>query len=54
MAQRAPNFTKFFATRSAYNWAGVDGGGDFWFFIPSQAKAEAGANLVHADPGPLP
>jgi hypothetical protein len=47
MAQRAPNYTKFFASRTSYNWGGADGGGDFWFFIPQQAEAEGGTYLVN-------
>ncbi|MEO5934482.1 MAG: discoidin domain-containing protein, partial [Duganella sp.] len=46
MAQRAPNFTQFFAKRSAYNWSGADGGGDFWMFIPAAATAEGASLLV--------
>ena len=48
MAQRAPNFTKFFAKRMSYNWDGVDGGGDFWFFIPKEAEAEGSRYLITA------
>jgi hypothetical protein len=46
MQQAAPNFTKFFATRTSYNWNTADGGGDFWMFIPKEAEAEGGQFLV--------
>lgn len=45
--ERAPNFTKMFADRVSYNWDGVDGGGDFWIFIPAAAEAEGGQYLLH-------
>lgn len=44
--ERAPNFTKMFAERTLYNWDGVDGGGDFWIFIPPAAEAEGTQYLV--------
>lgn len=46
MAQRAPNFTKFFSKRVSYNWDGADGGGDFWLFIPKEAEAEGSKYLI--------
>ncbi|MRW89752.1 hypothetical protein GJ699_07130 [Duganella sp. FT80W] len=46
IAQRAPNFTRLFADRTLYNWDGVDGGGDFWLFIPPAAEAEGTQYLV--------
>ncbi len=52
METRAPYFTKMFADRTGYNWDGVDGGGDFWMFIPAAAAAEGSKYLVKpiADP----
>ncbi|MBV6319462.1 putative Ig domain-containing protein [Duganella violaceipulchra] len=46
MAQRAPNFTRIYAERVSYNWDGVDGGGDFWLFMPQAAQAEGNKYLV--------
>ncbi|KRF43727.1 discoidin domain-containing protein [Paenibacillus sp. Soil787] len=46
MEERAPNFTKMFSERVSYNWDGVDGGGDFWLFIPPAAEAEGTKYLV--------
>jgi len=43
---RAPYFTKLFSERVSYNWDGVDGGGDFWLFIPPAAEAEGTKYLV--------
>ncbi|MEO7577838.1 MAG: discoidin domain-containing protein, partial [Massilia sp.] len=48
MAQRAPNFTKFFKARTGYSWDGVDGGGDYWIAIPKEAgEGEGASNLVN-------
>lgn len=44
--ERAPFFTKMFSQRVLYNWDGVDGGGDFWLFIPPAAEAEGTQYLV--------
>lgn len=44
--QRAPNFSKIYAERVSYNWDGVDGGGDFWIFMPQAAQAEGAQYLV--------
>jgi hypothetical protein len=46
MAQRAPNFAKFFANRIGYGWDSADGGGDFWIAIPKEAVAEGAKYLV--------
>ena len=46
MVQRAPNFTRIYAQRVSYNWDGVDGGGDFWIFMPPAAEAEGARYLV--------
>jgi hypothetical protein len=46
MEQRAPNFTKIYSERVSYNWDGVDGGGDFWIFMPQAAQAEGVKYLV--------
>ncbi|MGO4274542.1 Ig domain-containing protein, partial [Paenibacillus sp. TAF58] len=46
MEERAPYFTKMFSDRVIYNWDGVDGGGDFWLFIPPAAEAEGTKYLV--------
>ncbi len=40
MEQFAPNYTRFLTTRNGFNWDGVDGGGDFWMFIPAAAASE--------------
>jgi hypothetical protein len=44
--QLAPYTTRFYRDRVTYNWDGVDGGGDYWLFIPAAAVAEAGRYLV--------
>jgi hypothetical protein len=44
--ERAPYFTRMFSQRVSYNWDGVDGGGDFWLFIPQAAEAEGTRYLV--------
>ncbi|MFL6635868.1 MAG: discoidin domain-containing protein [Massilia sp.] len=46
MNQRAPNYTRMFADRTVYNWDGVDGGGDFWLFMPSAAESEGTQFLI--------
>ena len=46
IGQRAPSYTKMFSERVLYNWDGVDGGGDFWIFIPPAAEAEGTQYLV--------
>ena len=46
MEQRAPNFTRIYAERVSYNWDGVDGGGDFWVFMPQAAQAEGTKYLI--------
>ncbi|CAN7359104.1 discoidin domain-containing protein [Pseudoduganella sp. LjRoot289] len=46
MEQFAPNYTRFFANRGGYNWDGVDGGGDFWIFIPAAAASEGSKYLA--------
>ncbi|MRV70307.1 hypothetical protein GJ700_01045 [Duganella sp. FT92W] len=46
LAQRAPNFTKYFANRIGYSWDGADGGGDFWIAIPKAAETEGAQYLV--------
>ncbi|MRV70314.1 hypothetical protein GJ700_01080 [Duganella sp. FT92W] len=43
--QRAPYFSRMFAARTSYNWDGVDGGGDYWLFIPAAAESEGGQLL---------
>ncbi|KQV33437.1 discoidin domain-containing protein [Massilia sp. Root335] len=53
MSQRAPNFTRMFADRTTYNWDGVDGGGDFWLFIPPAAESEGTQFLVKPIVDPL-
>ncbi|CAN7306199.1 discoidin domain-containing protein [Pseudoduganella sp. LjRoot289] len=45
IAQRAPYFSHMFSMRTSYNWDGVDGGGDYWLFMPAAAEAE-GAQLL--------
>jgi len=44
--ERAPYFSRMFAQRVIYNWDGVDGGGDFWLFIPAAAEAEGAKYLL--------
>ena len=46
IAQRAPNFTRFYTDRIGYGWDSGDGGGDFWIGIPKAAEAEGGQYLV--------
>ena len=46
MNQRAPNYTRMYADRTVYNWDGVDGGGDFWMFIPPAAESEGTQFLI--------
>jgi len=46
MEQRAPHFSDMYSRRVAYNWDGVDGGGDFWIFMPAAAAAEGPRYLV--------
>ena len=45
MEQRAPYLSRMFALRTSYNWAGPDGGGDYWLFIPAAGESE-GAQLL--------
>jgi hypothetical protein len=49
MAQRAPNFTKFFASRTSLGWGGHDGGDDMWLTIPA-AAAQAEGNQYQMRP----
>ncbi|MCL6603179.1 MAG: discoidin domain-containing protein [Paenibacillus sp.] len=49
----APYFTQMFAKRVSYNWDGVDGGGDFWLFIPKAAEVEGTKYLVKPIVDPL-
>jgi hypothetical protein len=44
--QRAPYFSHMFAMRNSYNWDGVDGGGDYWLFIPAAAAEAEGGQLL--------
>ncbi len=44
--QTLPHYTRLFSQRVAYNWDGVDGGGDFWLFIPPAAAQGEGANYL--------
>jgi hypothetical protein len=53
MNHRAPRFTKMYAERTGYNWDGVDGGSDFWLFIPPGADAEGTQYLVKPIGGPI-
>lgn len=46
MDARAPYLTQLFKKRLSYNWDGVDGGGDFWLYLPQAAEAEGASNLV--------
>lgn len=46
MAVRAPYLTQLFKKRLSYNWDGVDGGGDFWLYLPPAAEAEGADYLV--------
>ena len=50
MEQFAPNFTRFFSKRTGYNWDGVDGGGDFWIFIPAAAADAEGSTYLAKRP----
>ncbi|CAN7363274.1 discoidin domain-containing protein [Pseudoduganella sp. LjRoot289] len=45
IGQRAPYFSRMFSMRTSYNWDGVDGGGDYWLFIPAAAEIEGGQLL---------
>ncbi|WP_395408470.1 discoidin domain-containing protein [Pseudoduganella sp. UC29_106] len=45
LEQVAPEYVTMFAKRKAYNWEGVDGGGDFWLAIPKAAEAEGSKYL---------
>ncbi len=46
MEERAPYFTQMYASRVGYNWDGVDGGGDFWLYLPQAAETEGAQYLV--------
>jgi hypothetical protein len=46
VAQRAPYLSHMFALRTSYNWDGVDGGGDYWLFIPPAAADAEGSQLL--------
>ncbi len=46
LQERAPYFSALYEKRVSYNWDGVDGGGDFWLFIPEAAAAEGAKYLV--------
>lgn len=60
MQDKAPYFTKLFSKRlpPVYSyggnvgqaWDGVDGGGDFWIFIPKAAEAEGAKNIPKVQP----
>jgi large repetitive protein len=52
MDQRAPYFTEAYR-RHYYNWDSVDGGGDYWFYIPAAAEAEGSQFLVRPIVEPL-
>jgi hypothetical protein len=45
LEQVAPGYTTIYAKRKAYNWDGVDGGGDFWLTLPKAAEAEGSKYL---------
>jgi hypothetical protein len=45
LEQVSPGYTTIYAKRKAYNWDGVDGGGDFWLTIPKAAEAEGSKYL---------
>ncbi|MVW59649.1 hypothetical protein GPY61_06875 [Massilia sp. NEAU-DD11] len=45
LEQLAPGYTTIYAKRKAYNWDGVDGGGDFWLTLPKAAEAEGSKYL---------
>ena len=45
LEQIAPGYTTIYAKRKAYNWDGVDGGGDFWLTLPKAAEAEGSKYL---------
>ncbi|CAN7356564.1 discoidin domain-containing protein [Pseudoduganella sp. LjRoot289] len=53
MDQRAPYFTEAYRRRNFYNWDSVDGGGEFWFYIPAAAEAEGSQFLVRPIVEPL-
>ncbi len=53
MDQRAPYYTEAFRRRNSYNWDHVDGGGDYWFYIPAAAEAEGTQFLVRPIVEPL-
>jgi hypothetical protein len=46
IAQRAPYLSHMYAMRTSYNWDGVDGGGDYWLFIPAAAAEAEGGQLL--------
>ena len=52
MDQRAPYFTEAYR-RHFYNWDSVDGGGEFWLYIPAEAVAEGSQFLVRPIVEPL-
>ncbi len=45
LEQVAPSYTTIYAKRKAYNWDGVDGGGDFWLTLPKAVEAEGSKYL---------
>lgn len=45
LEQVTPGYVTAYAKRKAYNWDGVDGGGDFWLAIPKAAEAEGSRYL---------
>ena len=53
MDQRAPYLTEAYRRRTSYNWDNVDGGGEFWFYIPAAAEAEGTQFLVRPIVEPL-
>jgi hypothetical protein len=46
MDQRAPYFTEAYRRRNFYNWDGVDGGGEYWLFIPAAAATAEGSQFL--------
>ena len=46
MEEELHTLPKCSADEVIYNWDGVDGGGDFWLFIPPAAEAEGTQYLV--------
>ncbi|SFU44364.1 discoidin domain-containing protein [Pseudoduganella namucuonensis] len=46
MDQRAPYLTEAYRRRPSYNWDNVDGGGEFWFYIPAAAAEAEGAQFL--------